>query len=1484
LNRSRTSLAAALVVSAAILSHTTITTAAPGPGPDAPERSPEVWAVIVAIESYDDPEIPACPGALRDGTALARWFTATARWDSPHVLLMNEHGDAQHGAPEEVTRSLRPTRANLDWALKQWLSYRLKPGDIGVVYFAGQSAVLDDREWLLPIDADADDLAHSGWSPEEAVDELAPRKEAALVLWLDAAPPLHEVQDDRPATDQAPAVNLLNQLVRWPGVTAWLAHSRPTAERPGPGPFLAALSRGLGQKPQNLLACLEQMHQDPLLKEGGFRVRGGLSPLLALWPEELLPEHKFKPSLVLQQGHADRVSAVVTTADGEQMITASLDSTIRIWRVRDGAPVLLRVLAYHTNGVTALALSPNGRYIASGDGMGEVKVWDLVEGRERPQEGASPHEGRITAIGFLPEKDRGRFVSLDQEGQSVLWDTSGPVLQKRDLAGIALVRLAVAAEAGPAAIALADPAGRLVLFDGDVKPLPAIGGTDARPTALHLSADGRWVAAGDEQGHVRVWNAATRAPLFQNDYDQKISALRIGPTGKLAVAAGDRLYLAPLDGKSSGPGLVLEGVSDELDSALFSGNGQWLAALGQNGNRYLWSLRDPAHPQARPLPAEGRMRGAASLTFDRNIQRLVAGEGDGGVRSWELVSRREQPRIPPHRGKVAGLAVSPDGRFLLEVTQRSQAVIWDLKEGRGARTLPGRWTAGAFVPGTTRVALCRDANHGGDVVLADRETGSIRLLFERPRARNGNGVSRAPFGRIAVSKDGQKVAAATAPGAAEMVCVWDVQGGPPRVLRGHTGTITALGFSADAHTLMTASEDGTVRLWDLSAAAAGAEVRVAVVDAAALIRAAAGAGAVPAGGPGAKLPITAAEMNAANPRWIVTAHWAPGRFGQVWLWDTQPFSLPGGRPRYVKLGELIGRPHCVVFSPDGRWVGAAGQDKVFHLWALENGKATRVAFDADHQHTEQVKSLAAWPTVPMIASGGDDTMVKLWNLDAKTGRATLLGTLVAAPAEPEDEPARDRLVEMSTRADWVAFTPDGIYDSSLEGERLVSFVLENRVRPLEQYADQFHKFQLTDDLRLGSKPQAPTFTPPPALAIDPPLLPAGAPGLAERDVELKVSIADPALDIEQLRLYQNGVPVQGASDLRRLDDRGHYTARVRLARGPNRFYAMAGRPGDIDARSEDVIVPYDGPEPPSRLHVLALGVKDYARNALRFASLDAQQLAEHLHRSGIEGVDTPGQKIVLTDGDVSERSVQDAFSTLRREVKGRPEDVVVVFLAGHTDVLRDAGGRERFSLLLTPFPFPPEAPLIAMNRGVGVAARLGETLPPGVDLPFHVVYRNLSRLEALQRLVIIDACQAEAIFNDPGVRRIEQALERDTRRARTSYLLAARRGEAANESAILEHGLLTYVLLRGMKAPGLRPLPVPLAPLDEMQSADGDGDGYVTSVELREYADRALPVLASNLPDLMQRAGQPVVNLQAAPLHIQGAEGSGFRLISLRAR
>jgi hypothetical protein len=183
--------------------------------------------------------------------------------------------------------------------------------------------------------------------------------------------------------------------------------------------------------------------------------------------------------------------------------------------------------------------------------------------------------------------------------------------------------------------------------------------------------------------------------------------------------------------------------------------------------------------------------------------------------------------------------------------------------------------------------------------------------------------------------------------------------------------------------------------------------------------------------------------------------------------------------------------------------------------------------------------------------------------------------------------------------------------------------------------------------------------------------------------------------------------------------------------------------------------------------VLALGVSAYSQpdRALQFAGLDARRLAGFLHESRVRAP-APGLTIVLENNAVSEAAIDDAFVAIREQVKDHPEDTVVIFMAGHADMING-----RFVLLLPSFRFAP-----------GVAR--GPVDPDSV-LPYVALYRNIARLGALQRLVLIDACQAEAIVDDPGVRQILSLVDGSAQRARTAYLLAARHGEPAGESGAL---------------------------------------------------------------------------------------------------
>src|SRR5205823_1606078 len=85
--------------------------------------------------------------------------------------------------------------------------------------------------------------------------------------------------------------------------------------------------------------------------------------------------------------HAEPVRAVAVSRDGRRLATASNDTTVRLWDLV--ARRQTAVLRGHKRVVGAVALSPDGRTVASGSEDGTIKVWDTRSGRERFSVGAS---------------------------------------------------------------------------------------------------------------------------------------------------------------------------------------------------------------------------------------------------------------------------------------------------------------------------------------------------------------------------------------------------------------------------------------------------------------------------------------------------------------------------------------------------------------------------------------------------------------------------------------------------------------------------------------------------------------------------------------------------------------------------------------------------------------------------------------------------------------------------------------------------------------------------------------------------------------------------------------------------------------------------------------------------------------------------------------------------------------------------------------
>lgn len=90
------------------------------------------------------------------------------------------------------------------------------------------------------------------------------------------------------------------------------------------------------------------------------------------------PSPPSRSGPILPIGHSKGVDAVAVSPDGKLVASGGVDSTIVLWEVRTGKA--LRTLTGHSSGVTSVAFSPDGRRLVSGSWDGTVRLWEVETG------------------------------------------------------------------------------------------------------------------------------------------------------------------------------------------------------------------------------------------------------------------------------------------------------------------------------------------------------------------------------------------------------------------------------------------------------------------------------------------------------------------------------------------------------------------------------------------------------------------------------------------------------------------------------------------------------------------------------------------------------------------------------------------------------------------------------------------------------------------------------------------------------------------------------------------------------------------------------------------------------------------------------------------------------------------------------------------------------------------------------------------------
>jgi WD40 repeat protein len=295
-------------------------------------------------------------------------------------------------------------------------------------------------------------------------------------------------------------------------------------------------------------------------------------------------------------GHAAVVSSIALTPDGKTLATGSYDATIKIWDLNTYNETA--ILRGHTAGIYSVAIAADGKTLASGSHDDTARIWDVATGKELA---VLKHRYHVKRVAFTPH---GRALLTAGEGPIKLWDldtaeelaTFDLVMEK---ANVNLV-LCMAVTADGALLCTGHGDGKIILWDVKRRKKMRTIQTNDRTSDKHVpsvtfSPDGKTVACGIGYGVVKLWDTASGEEKLRIDaHRTRVWGLAISPDGKALASGGwdGKVKLWDMDtGKERGAFLAHK---DRVYALAFTPDGQSLVSGGgiqfKRGEAKLWDL------------------------------------------------------------------------------------------------------------------------------------------------------------------------------------------------------------------------------------------------------------------------------------------------------------------------------------------------------------------------------------------------------------------------------------------------------------------------------------------------------------------------------------------------------------------------------------------------------------------------------------------------------------------------------------------------------------------------------------------------------------------------------------------------------------------------------------------------------------------------------------------------------------------------------
>jgi WD40 repeat protein len=536
--------------------------------------------------------------------------------------------------------------------------------------------------------------------------------------------------------------------------------SRETAD-PGIGEPLAGLEYALGRvvhqlrnvnagaQPnffvQQFRTCCFEAGFDELCRQADIFLNDLKQPYLR---ELFRPAEENKSA-----GHTGAVNSVSMTPDDRYIVSASEDSTIKIWE--SGSGKMVRTLEGHSASVECAVVSPDGDWIVSGSKDTTIRVWDLATGQAiRMFEG---HTEPVNSVAITPD---GQFIlSASDDSKVIVWEiVTGQIFQTLE-------------------------------------------GHQGTVYGVTITPDGHSVITAGEDETVRIWDFTTGKPTHVlKGHADVVNCVSVSAGGDKIVSASDDGNLIVWGGAGRDEQKVLRGHTKWVIGVALSPDGQRVVSASRDNNINVWDLNSGQLLNT----LTGHTNAVIGVTVTHDNRHIVSCSEDGSIKIWELATGLNLRTLEGHTKHLFDISIAPDGRRAITCSD-DDVLEWSLSTGEIAHCLVANSIKvyGVDITPDGRVAVSVDDD--GIIRIWDMATHKII------RAMKGE-VS---LKDVALTPDGRFAVACADDGALQIWEL--STGKMVRRIRGHADWINAVAITADGRSVLSASEDCSIKVWDMAA-------------------------------------------------------------------------------------------------------------------------------------------------------------------------------------------------------------------------------------------------------------------------------------------------------------------------------------------------------------------------------------------------------------------------------------------------------------------------------------------------------------------------------------------------------------------------------------------------------------------------------------------------------------------------------------------